>query len=79
MANPVREVRAASAFKNWHAFVAELRRDGAESGLVCGACIWKIVKSGLCRSGCKDGAGRKRGRRRLDYAELFFLYVLPEV
>ena len=48
---------------------------------MCGACIWKIVKSGLCRSSCRDGvgAGHKRVRKRADYAELFFLYVLPEV
>jgi hypothetical protein len=77
VANPV----PGAAFKNWHALVAEcncLPNGGGRP--VIGACIWKLVKSGVSRYNCSDGAvsGRKRGRR-LDYAELFFLYVVPEV
>ncbi len=74
--NPVR----GAAFKNWHALVAECFPFGGRR-LLIGACIWKLVKSGVSRYSCNGGAdsGRKRGRRRLDYAELFFLYVVPEV
>ncbi len=79
VANPARNPD--SCFKHWHAVVATTSEGGAGGSHVCGACIWKIVKSGLCRYGCSRGgdAARKRGRRRLDYAELFFLYVAPEV
>ena len=83
VANPDRD--SDSCFKHWHAVVATSEGGGgggdSSGSHVCGACIWKIVKSGLCRYGCNRGenAARKRGRRRLDYAELFFLYVAPEV
>jgi hypothetical protein len=60
--------------------VAELPGAAAGCTEVIGACIWKLVKNGVSRYSCRRAtAVPKRGKKLLDYAELFFLYVVPEV